>query len=189
MMGTFYPRPSHMLYAVALLALGAWCFSADLVALGVMLWALAWVIIIWLVVADVMTRRVDYLDSMSRAIDAANRSDVEKLASLGFSQKEIKDRVRVELNNKSDGMNQTRYFELPLSDAKLIPLARAVLNGQPFTERRFTGAGALLSSDEFRRLRGVMREYGLIEQVSESDARQGYKLTHAGQLLFEQVAG
>lgn len=191
MMDSYSPRPWHLILSVLLLGLGAWCFKFGvwyLVAVGVVLWLLALVAVVWMVYDDIAERRAQYWDSVSRAIDSANRSDLEKLASLGFTQKEIQNRVSVELTDKREGANNSRYFELPVSSVKLVPVARAILDGQPFSERRWTGAGGLLTSSEFRRLRGVMREKKLIVPVSEKDERQGYKLTPAGIELFETLA-
>lgn len=188
----YSPRPWHLVLPVALFALGARAFDSGgawyLVAVGVMLWILAWVVVVWIVLASMAEHKSRYYDSVSSALDSANRCDIEKIASLGFTQKEIKNRVSVELHDKTDGANTTRYFELPVSAPRLVPLARAVIEGQPFSERRWTGAGGLLSADEFRRLRGVMREKGLIEPVSEKDPRQGYKLTESGLGVFKALA-
>lgn len=191
MMDSYSPRPWHLVLPVLLLGLGAWCFKFEswyIIAVGIMLWLVAWVIIAWIVYADICERRVQYWDSVSRAIDSANHSDLDKLASLGFTQNEIQNRVSVDLNDKRDGLNTTKYFDLPVSSVKLVPVARAVLDGQPFSERRWTGANGLLSTDEFRRLRGVMREHGLIEVVNDKDPRQGYKLTDAGRELFVNIS-
>lgn len=192
MIDTYSPRPWHLVYSVILFALGAWCFHRGVewyyFAVGVMLWILAWVVIGWIVYASIAEHRARYWDSVSDAIDSANKSDIEKIASLGFTQKDIPNRLSVELTDKRDGSNNSKYFELPISGVKLVPLARAVLNGQAFTERRFTGTSGLLSADEFRRLRAVMRDKGLIEPISEKDSRQGYRLTKAGVELFSSIA-
>jgi len=59
-------------------------------------------------------------------------------------------------------------------------LASALLEGQPFSEKRWVVDGKLLSSSEFRSLRAVMKEKGLIVPVSDKDNRQGFVLTDAG---------
>jgi len=176
-----------MAFPVALFGLGAWSLASDLVSLGVSLWVLAWLIIGWVIVADIMARRVEYLDAMARAIEASAHTDIVKLSALGFSHNDTPGAVSVELHDKRDGMNSTKYFELPVASVKIIPLARAVLNGQPFTERRWTGAGGLLTTGEFRTLRGVLRDRGMLDLVSDADHRQGYKLNNAGVELFASL--
>lgn len=178
------PSPWSLLLSVALLAVGAWCFGADLVELGIALWVLAWVIVIWSIVADIMARRVAYLDSMANVLEASAKNDITKLDALGFSPHDVPGAVSVELHDRRDGINSTKYFELPIPSVKIVPLAHAVLNGQPFTERRWTGAGGLLSTGEFRALRATLRDRGLLELVSDADHRQGYKLNDAGRELF-----
>lgn len=151
-----------------------------------MLWLLAWVLIGWMIYAAIADQRSRYWDSVAAAIEASNKSDIEKLAALGFTSQSIEKKISVELNDTRGGMNTTKYFDLPVSQVKLVPIARAVLDGQPFTERRW--CPGLLSSDEFRKLRGVMRDRGFVELVSDKDHRQGYALTDDGRKLFEQIA-
>lgn len=178
------PKPSNLLFPLVLLAVGAWCFFRDLIPLGVALWVLAWLIVAWVIVADVMARRVEYMDAVARTLEASAKNDVTKLAALGFTPHDVGESVKVELHDRRDGLHNSKFFELPVSMPKLIPLARGILNGQPFSERRWTGAGALLTTNEFRSLRGVLRERGLLELVSEADHRQGYKLNDAGREFF-----
>lgn len=185
-MTSWTPKPLSLLFPLALLAGGAWCLGRDLVALGVSLWVLAWLIVGWVIVADIMTRRTDNLDSMARVLEASAKNDLAKLAALGFSE-EIGESVSVELHDKRDGMHNTKFFDLPVPMPKLVPLARAVLNGQPFSERRWTGPGALLTTGEFRTLRGVLRDRGLLVLVNDADHRQGYKLNDAGRELFASL--
>jgi hypothetical protein len=152
-----------------------------------MLWLLAWSIIGWVIVADIMYQRSRYLDSVADALEAASKNDITKLAALGFVTKELSKVVKIELHDKRSGANSTRYFELPISPAKMFPLAIALLNGKPFSEKHWTGPDGLFSTNEFRTLRGVMRDHGLIQPISQADNRQGFKLTEAGQELFETV--
>lgn len=188
-MDAYSPKPLHMIYPVILFALGTWCFRSDdwfVLFLGGMLWVLGWVLIGWIIYAGIADHRSRYWDSVAGAVNAVNKSDVEKLASIGFTQKDIESHVSVEMTDQRDGMYNKRYFELPVSSAKLVPLAQGVLNGQPFTRRRWEG---LLSDSEFRSLHGVMRDRGYIKPISEKDNRQGFTLTDEGRELFQSVLG
>lgn len=187
MFDTWRPSPFSLVLPVGLLAVGAWCFGRGMVALGVSLWVLAWVIVAWVIVADVMARRARYLDAMADVLNASAKNDLDKIASLGFTSQDVAGSVSVELTDRRDGIHSTKFFELPISSAKIIPLAHGVLNGQPFSERRWTGAGALLTTNEFRSLRGVLRDRGMLELVSDADHRQGYKLNQAGRELFASL--
>lgn len=166
---------------------GAWCLRQDMRGLGVSLWVLAWVIVVWVVIADIMDRRARYLDSMAEVLNASAKNDADKIAALGFTSQNIPESVKVEIRDNRDGANNSKYFELPVSPVRLAPVARAVLEGQPFSERRWTGLGGKLSSNEFRRLRDVMRQKKLIEPISEKDPRQGYRLTSSGLDVFRSL--
>lgn len=179
------PKPLVLVLPVGLLAVGTWCFGRDLVLLGVALWVLAWLIVGWVIVADIMTRRTDNLDAMARVLEASAKNDVIKLAALGFTPQDVPETVKVELHDRRDGKNNSKYFDLPIHASKIVPLATALINGQPFSETRWAGAGALFSSREFRVLRVAMRERKLIKPISEADNRQGFTLTDAGRELFE----
>lgn len=187
MLNVWTPKPSSLLFSLVLLGAGAWCFKSELVALGVCLWVLAWVVVVWVIVADVLDRRARYLDSMADVLNASAKNDITKINALGFTSDDIPENVKVELQDKRDGIHTTKYFDLPVHPSKLVPLARAVLDGQTFSERRWSGAGALLSSGEFRALRAVLRDRGMLELVSEADHRQGYKLNDAGRELFASL--
>ena len=185
-MNSYTPKPFDMIYPVALFGLGALCLARDAVVLGVMLWLLAWVIIVWIVIADVMAKRIEYLEAMSRALHSVSRVTDDRARSIGVDKIGLVESVRVQLDDKRDGMNTTRLFKLPIDGAKLLPFARGLLNGLPMSERQWSG---LLSSSEIRTLRGVMRDRGLIAPVNDLDNRQGFKLTDEGRAFMESVSG
>lgn len=175
-------------WSILFFVMGAWCLMRDekvMIWLGVSFWVIGWIVIGWIVIRDIIEKRARYMDSVADVIDASNKSDLEKLAALGFTNKAITENVRVELDEKKSGTHSTKYFDLPVSSVKLSPIAKAVLNGQPFTERRWS---ELLTSTEFRTLRGVLRDRGLIVPVSEKDARQGYEFTSSGIELLRALA-
>lgn len=187
----YIPKPLHLIYPISLFVAGAWCFTWSdwfVSAIGVMLWLLAWLVIGWLLYAGVIDQRVRYWDSIREVIESSNKSDLEKLAALGFTSHDIEKKISIELSDRRDGMNTTKYFDLPISSVKLSPIAKAVLSGQPFTERRWCGEAGLLSSDEFRKLRGAMRERGFVALANDKDHRQGYVLTDDGRRLFEELS-
>jgi len=175
-------------WSIMFFVMGAWCLMRDekiLVWMGVMFWVIGWVVIGWIVLRDIIEKRSRYWESVADAINASNKSDLEKLAAIGFTQSKITEQIKVTLDDKRDGMNNTKYFDLPVSPVTFAPIAKAVLNGQPFTERRWSD---VLTSAQFRTLRGVLRDKGLIEPISEKDTRQGYMFTKAGIELLEELA-
>ena len=96
--------------------------------------------------------------------------------------------IKVTLNRISqDGHFSGEYFDLPCSPGQLKELADGLLNGAPFTEREWAGAGRPFSSDAFRGLRKEFLRRGLIELASEKDARQGYVLTDDGSQFMADI--
>jgi hypothetical protein len=185
----YTPKPWHLLLPVVLFGAGAWCMKSTeifVVVVGVMLWVVAWIIIGWVIYADISSRRIRYLETVADAIEAANKSDLDKLAALGFSSTSIEQKTSIELTDKRDGLNNTYYFDLPVSAVKLQPLARGVLNGQPFSRRRWA---ELLTDTEFRSLHGVFRDRGFLVPVSDKDQRQGFTFTSDGRQFLEKIAG
>lgn len=89
----------------------------------------------------------------------------------------------------SDNHYRSRNIESVITKEKLIIVARGLLVGLPFTERRWTGEGKPLSVNEFRALRSMWLKHGLIELVSDKDHRQGFYLTDQGWAVLEKIAG
>jgi hypothetical protein len=172
-------KPIHLVYPLLLFALGAWCLVRTGDAwlwIGFACWGLSLIAAIWIVIAGFWAERSRYYWNVAHALEAASKNDIDKLAALGFSHKDLPAKVHIDLY----GDTWSRHFDLPVPAAKLQPLAQGLLNGQPFSERRWVNDSGLFSADEFRRLRGVFRDRELIEPVNEKDNRQGFKLTAAG---------
>lgn len=174
-------KPSHLFYPVLLFAVGAWAMLHDgWFWFGVIMWILGAVATAWIVIGGMWAERAKYYDSVSDVLHEVKDVDLEKMAALGLSSQEIKESVKIDLHEGT----RSRHFDLPVSAVKLQPLASGLLNGQPFSERRWAN---LLSASEFRSLRQVMRQRGLIEPVSDKDARQGFVLTAAGRELMANL--
>lgn len=187
----FSPRPHHMLFPVGLFVVGTLLImrsSKWLLILGFIMWAVAWLIIAWIILASAAEHRARYWDAVASAIDAAGRSDLDRLAALGFTNNMIRPGIKIELNDRRDGMNNTTYAELPLSDVKLRLIAKAVRNGEAFTERVMVGDLRLCTSDDFRKLRSAMRDQGYLVPRDYKDHRQGFMWTESGRLLFDKIA-
>lgn len=96
--------------------------------------------------------------------------------------------VKVTLNRISqDGHFSGEYFDLPGTMDQMKLLADGLLNGTPFTEREWAGAGKPYSAAGFRDLRKEFVRRGLIELASEKDARQGYVLTDDGSQFMADI--
>jgi hypothetical protein len=121
-----------------------------------------------------------------------NRDGVigEEVASPAARNDMEEAEMKVTLNRISEaGHFSGNYFNLPCRPSQLRELAEGLLDGRPFTEREWTGAGKPFSSAAFRGLRSELLKQGLIELASEKDARQGYVLTDDGAGFMGEVVG
>lgn len=93
--------------------------------------------------------------------------------------------IRVEVTS-ADHRNTT-IAELPYSD-RLGTFARGALAGEPISERRWSGAGALFSQAEFRTLRDVMLARGWLRWNDPGNPQQGLELSPAGRACLRALA-
>jgi hypothetical protein len=184
-MDGYTSKPIHMLFPFALFVVGAWLIASGswLPWAGAAAWLVGFFVGAWIVIAGFWDAKSRYYDSAARAIEAAKGTDIAKLAALGFTDSDVPRSIHVDMHEGT----RSRHYDLPVSPVKLAPLAAALVNGQPFTERRWAGDGGLFSCDEFRTLRGVMRDRGLIEPINDKDNRQGFKLTAAGHEVMSEL--
>jgi len=170
-------RPWHLVLPLFLFAIGSYAFTREgWLLFGIVCYLVAVVAVGWIVIAGLWAERSRYYDSLASALSASSKTDLDKMAAMGLTSADVPESVHVDLNEGSC----SRHFVLPVSPVKLRPLASALLEGQPFSEKRWVVDGKLLSSSEFRSLRAVMKEKGLIVPVSDKDNRQGFVLTDAG---------
>jgi len=96
--------------------------------------------------------------------------------------------VKVQVNHiKEGGHLQVDLISLPCTDTQLRALADGLLKGVPFTEGAWKGQGKPFSEAEFRVLRTVMLQRGLLKMRSDKDQRQGFELTEEGRAVMEGV--
>jgi len=176
-------RPWHLVFPLCLFALGSLSFTWNgWMLFGVVCYLVAFVSSGWIVIAGMWCAWSQYYDSVAGVLTASQKSDLDKMAALGLKfNDDFPDRLRVDLYSG----HQSRHFALPISPVKLRSLSIALLNGQPFSEKRWVGDGKLLSSSEFRKLSLVMRDERLIVPVSDKDNRQGFMLTDAGRQTLQ----
>ena len=172
-------KPIHLFYPIVLFALGSVSMLNDgWMYFGLVMWLLGFVSTAWIVIVGFWSERVKYLDSLSDVLHEVRDVDFDKLSCLGLSP--VSDLVRIDLLEGT----RSRHFVLPVSPSKLKPLAVGLLAGRAFSER---GWSNLLTSSEFRNLRSVMREKGLVVPISDLDPRQGFQLTQSGRDVLEQL--
>lgn len=174
-------KPVHLFYPSMLFAVGAWSMFYDgWMWFGVVMWIVGAVATGWIAIGGVWSERANYYDSLADVLRQAQGVDLDKMAALGLSTTEVMDRIQVDMYQGT----RSQHFSFPLSAVKLKPLAEGLLNGQPFSERRWA---QLLTATEFRSLRSTMLNKGLIQPVSDKDHRQGFMLTDHGRELLKAV--
>lgn len=89
--------------------------------------------------------------------------------------------TRIRLTDERQGGWEESLYNLPASPEQLADLAEGLEQGQPFSERTWTGAGRPFSLNQFRALRDALIQRNLLTLASEKDPRQGYAFTVAGQ--------
>jgi hypothetical protein len=99
--------------------------------------------------------------------------------------KENAQTVRVEII--ADEGRTGEYLALPIDQARLIALARALVAGSAFTHRHFTGKGKLFSSSEYEELRDELVRRGMLAWASR-DHRGGVELTRAGFAVMRHLS-
>src|SRR5215216_357823 len=173
----YIAKPWHVLFSCVLAVLGAAVGTIPgYVLAGVLVFLLAIGSGLWIIVAGFWAERSRYYWNVSEALEAAAKCDLDKLAALGLKVAEVPEHVKVDLLSGSHG----EYFSIPISAVKMRAVAAGLLEGQSFTERRWSGSGALLSVSEFRGLRATLKAHGLIQPVSDKANQQGFTLTNAG---------
>jgi hypothetical protein len=78
------------------------------------------------------------------------------------------------------------YRKLSLSPQRMSIIARASMNGTPFTIRQWTGDGKLLSDPEWRQLKDELVDCGFLAQRNERDVHAGFEWTELGKQMLEQ---
>lgn len=181
-MDTYIPKPWHMLMPLAMFALGTWSMLSNAWRpFGMACFGAGAITAIWIGIAGVLEARINYLTMVNAAPmdDGDGRGSIYRTPTKELSVTHIK------LNTSEDeGSYQLKYIKLPVPEYKLSTLAQGLINGQPFSERQWTGLGKPFSSQEFRDLRNEMSKRGLINPVSFKDPRQGYALTAAGRAIM-----
>ena len=94
--------------------------------------------------------------------------------------------VRLELTGPEPG--RTQFLNLDIGPERMSQLCRSVLAGRSLSEGEWTGAGRPFSRAEFRNLRGLLIERGLVRWNNDRAKAQGVTLTAAGRAVFRKLA-
>lgn len=178
-MNTYTPNPAHTLYCVLLFAICAVVLSYAetpiMLALGISIGAVGLIVLGWMVIVAMWQARADYIHALARLAQALNDAP----RPTGTTNVTV-----TEPTDNSGPFTTTKLFSLPATESQLRTLASGLLDGISFSERNWAGKGKPFSSPKFRQLQDDLLKRGMIEPVSVSDPRQGYKLTRGGEALM-----
>lgn len=93
--------------------------------------------------------------------------------------------VKVQLTTAD--RHTTQFADIPTTRAKLADFGRGVLNGDPISERRWSGAGALFSQNEFRSVRDVMLARNWLRWVNPDYPKLGCEITAPGRAVMRSL--
>lgn len=133
------------------------------------------------VAAQKWEMRLDFYDSLLWKVEEASQRDIDGDGQIG--QPEAPHRVEVELRKNG---KPWKFESLEISQDRLIKLARAVSNGQPFTNR--TAADCKIPREEFNELRDKFVGRGWAEWRGEPGSTQGVRLTDEGLDIIGEIA-
>lgn len=130
------------------------------------------------------------LEHMIERVTGADLNGDNKIGDDPIDDEPQEKSFKIEMTQRSDGgVKQTQLFTLPTTPEKFTDLARGLVHGQAFSERRWSGSGALFSQAEFRTLRDEMIRRGLLRWIDERYPNQGVEITRPGRAVIEHFAG
>jgi hypothetical protein len=120
-------------------------------------------------------------------IERVTGADIDRDGAVGEPhsvEADIEPRsTRVEITERKPGHTRMRFVDVPLSDAELEAVARAVLvQREAFSQR---GLGDILSQDQYRETYQALLDGGLLRYKGKN-AQAGVELTGAGRAFLEQ---
>jgi hypothetical protein len=121
--------------------------------------------------------------SLVWSLERALGVDLDRDHQVGDPQ-----RVRIELTQPNEGGHVTQIAELDVDPAKMGDLSRGLLAGASFSEAQWSGAGALFSRSQFRKVRDEFLKRGWLEWVNPEARAQGLQLTRSGTAVIRYFA-
>jgi len=97
-------------------------------------------------------------------------------------------KIGVKLEVSEDNGRSMKFAHLPVDPDRLRTLARALLDGKrPFTVGEWTGAGKLMTRNEFEHLRTWMMESGFVRWIDDAARARGTEFTPGGRALLRAL--
>lgn len=94
--------------------------------------------------------------------------------------------IKVQVRSE-DGRTLT-YGDLPVSLEKMVDFSKGILSGAPFSERQWSGSGALFSQGEFKSLRDALMSKGWARYRNPEFPQQGLEFSGPGRALLRTFA-
>lgn len=147
---------------------------------------IAGVLTMLLTIAFVWFRQLEDWRELVWSLESSLAVDLDRDGIKGDPD-QVVNTVRVELVR--DEGRRVQIADIPTDPARLADFARGILDGQPISERQWSGAGALFSQNEFRAVRDAFMARGWLRWVDARYPQQGIELSPAGRAALRGLAG
>jgi len=168
--------------AVLALALGSGFVA--FVGVGLLAWACSWPVKLALGASGVVVLVV-WATYIARVYDLFWASESVRPVDQVEGDHVTRSVVSVELHDHDRG--RWAFADLPCTPEQASELARGLLAGRSFSEADWTGQGRPFTRPQFRELRGVLLERGILCWRSPDTPQQGVMLTVAGRQVFRRL--
>lgn len=176
-------RPFHFIYPFLLLIAGGAVGTYWIWWLGICIVVLAGLMTLWLAIHSILDRTTALIEASTEHYRTIHDLTDEEKVEVGMTI--VPDQVRVE---RTDGRLNWTYDFLPVSPVKLKVIAKACLNGRPFSEREWMGRDKILTDTEFYPLRdALLKDDVYMKSRNPNEPRQGFEWTEAGVKLLEGI--
>ena len=116
-------------------------------------------------------------------MESVNRVSVQVVPE----KSNLSGKYTVKLQIQEDNDN-AKFAHLPLPLDELKTIARATLNGRPFSHDSWCGADKLLSRSQFEDLRNWLLKVGYARWLNDSNHNQGLVMTAKGKAFWKAIS-
>lgn len=180
----YSPRPWHLLFSVALLALASLMLPIEnWFWFGLITILLGFGSGVWIILAGYFESYGAYWDKIAHFGEVMSKNKNPAVwHALGFTPPE-ESFVMIEDNRDQAGMGATEKFDMPCSVPAFTALCDGVLMGQPLSET-FWVSNKTFTSPTFRNVKKKLEEKQAIRLKIAGKPTQGFVLTRKGKELF-----
>lgn len=184
------PKPAHMFYPTLAFVAGTASALNDLNTLSIAMYIIGGILIAWIALAGALAPIIELIREKRMQMDSAKNLDLDRMAALGLTSNPIKESINVRITSTDRSGNFEReemIYNLPISPVKLATLANHIINGGTFSRPELVEARGLFTDPEYRKLKDVFKDRGIVALKNKNNANAGYEVTRAGLAFFRNV--